>query len=99
MVSSLTRQYSLKEIEYKASLIIGMSGKQTTITNPEDPKAEPRKFAFDYSYWSHDGYKERPDGYLEPSNNKYADQVTLYSQYTKQFTELTLHYLLSLNIL
>ena len=69
-----------------------MSGNQTTITNPEDSKAQPRKFTFDYSYWSHDGYKERPgDGYLEPSSNKYADQVIKLHVYTffvctKQFS-------------
>nr|KAG5687659.1 hypothetical protein BaRGS_027551 [Batillaria attramentaria] len=32
-----------------------MSGNQTTIKNPEDKGAEPKKFAFDFSYWSHDG--------------------------------------------
>ena len=73
---SLTRQHNAREIARNATLIIGMSGKQTTISNPEDPKAEPRKFAFDYSYWSHDEYKERPDGYLEPSGARYADQVS-----------------------
>ena len=73
---SLTRQHNAREIARNATLIIGMSGKQTTISNPEDPKTEPRKFAFDYSYWSHDEYKERPDGYLEPSGARYADQVS-----------------------
>ena len=53
-----------------------MDGNTTTIKDPENPKAAPKKFAFDYSYWSHDGYKERPaDGYLEPTSAKYADQV------------------------
>ena len=52
-----------------------MSGNQTTLKNPDEPKAAPRRFAFDYSYWSHDGYKERKDGYLEPAQKKYADQV------------------------
>ncbi len=36
---------------------------------------EPRKFNFDFSYWSHDGFKELDDGYLEPAEKKYADQV------------------------
>merc|ERR1711976_1147206 len=42
-------------------------------------KAEPKKFAFDYSYWSHDGFKERAsDGYLEEASSKYADQRKVF---------------------
>ena len=42
--------------------------------------AEPKKFNFDFSYWSHDGFKEQADGYMVPdkshaNGNKYADQV------------------------
>ena len=42
--------------------------------------AEPRKFNFDFSYWSHDGFKEEANGYMVPdkshaNGNKYADQV------------------------
>ena len=42
--------------------------------------AEPRKFNFDFSYWSHDGFKEEGNGYMVPdkshaNGNKYADQV------------------------
>lgn len=52
-----------------------MNGPTTAIKDPENLKTEPKKFAFDYSYWSHDGFKERSDGYLEPTDTKYADQV------------------------
>ncbi len=43
-------------------------------------KEDPRKFNFDYSYWSHDGFKEEGNGYMvpdksHPSGSKYADQV------------------------
>ena len=31
-----------------------MSGPTTTIVNPED--GNKRDFAFDYSFWSHDGF-------------------------------------------
>ena len=37
---------------------------------------EPKKFTFDYSYWSHDGFSEREDGYLYPTEPRYADQVS-----------------------
>ena len=52
-----------------------MSGQNTEIKNPEEMSAEPKRFAFDHSYWSHDGFKERSDGYFEPDSAKYADQV------------------------
>jgi len=54
-----------------------MSGKTTTLVNPNNPKEEPRKFDFDYSYWSHDGYKELEDGYRAPKDGKYIDQVNI----------------------
>ena len=52
-----------------------MNGKTTEIKDPSVPSQEPKKFTFDFSYWSHDGFKERSDGYLEPTNPNYADQV------------------------
>ena len=55
-----------------------MDGNQTTIADPENLSAEPKKFSFDYSYWSHDGYKEEADGYLSPSDQKYADQKKVF---------------------
>ena len=54
-----------------------MSGNQTAIMDPAvmDRGGEPKKFSFDYSYWSHDGFREKENGYLEPTTPKYADQV------------------------
>ena len=52
-----------------------MQGNSTYITDPAAPDQEPRKFAFDFSYWSHDGFKELEDGYLSPTESHYADQV------------------------
>ena len=53
-----------------------MSGNTTEIRDPDNMSAPPKKFAYDHSYWSHDGYNERQDGYFEPANAKYADQVS-----------------------
>lgn len=38
------------------------------------------KFTFDYSYWSHDGFTEKPDGYLIPASasSKYASQQRVF---------------------
>ena len=52
-----------------------MQGNSTYISDPAAPDQEPRKFAFDFSYWSHDGFTELEDGYLSPTESHYADQV------------------------
>lgn len=54
-----------------------MSGQSTAILDPVlmDKNVEPKKFTFDQSYWSHDGFEEREDGYLCPTTTQYADQV------------------------
>lgn len=57
-----------------------MSGNTTTITDPSSSAGDgdsAKTFSFDYSYWSHDGFTEQEEGYLAPSNSKYADQVVL----------------------
>ena len=56
-----------------------MAGNTTEIKDPAAPNAEPRKFAFDYSYWSHDGFEEREDGYFTAVTPIYADQVGNWS--------------------
>jgi hypothetical protein len=50
------------------------NGGQTTIFDPSGEEDE-RTFTYDYSFWSHDGYKDRGDGYLEPDGptSKYHD--------------------------
>ena len=55
-----------------------MEGNTTLLRNPEEPDEEPRKFAFDYSYWSHDGFEAKEDGYLAPVKPNYCDQVHNY---------------------
>ncbi|XP_061187944.1 kinesin-like protein KIF28P [Saccostrea echinata] len=56
-----------------------MRGNSTYIKNPEDMAAEARSFAFDYSYWSHDEFKETSNGYLEPTGSRYADQRMVFN--------------------
>ncbi|XP_064640023.1 kinesin-like protein KIF28 isoform X2 [Lineus longissimus] len=76
-VAVRVRPFNQREKDRQAKLIIQMQGKTTLITNPES-KEEPKKFAFDFSYWSHDCFKERGDGYLEPTSNKYSDQRMVF---------------------
>ncbi|GFR94491.1 kinesin-like protein [Elysia marginata] len=68
-----------RETTRNAVAIIAMpTSQQTEIKDPSNLKAEPKKFAFDYSYWSHDGYTEGADGYLSPKSPKYADQKKVF---------------------
>jgi len=59
-----------------------MQGATTSIQDPNDPGSEPKKFAFDYSYWSHDGCKADANGYFaadpsHPNGKKFCDQVRI----------------------
>lgn len=71
----LNHSYNSRENARNATLIIEMNGNSTEIKDPDNMSADPKRFAFDHSYWSHDGFNERSDGYLEPAGAKYADQV------------------------
>ncbi|XP_059144638.1 kinesin-like protein KIF28P isoform X3 [Physella acuta] len=58
-----------------------MTGSTTVIKDPNS--GEEKKFNFDYSYWSHDGCKEMPDGTFvpdtsHPNGKKFADQKKVY---------------------
>lgn len=82
-VAVRVRPFNSREKARNAVLIIKMVGNSTYIKDPATPDQEPRKFAFDYSYWSHDGFKERDDGYLEPANRTYADQKLVFDDLGK----------------
>lgn len=79
-VAVRVRPFNGRETERNAKLIINMHGTTTEITNPEDP-TDVRKYSFDHSYWSHDGYEEAEDGYLNAAagNEQYVDQNQVFS--------------------
>lgn len=52
-----------------------MEKKDTVLLNPAKLQEQPKRFGFDYSYWSHDGFSVREDGYCKPDSAKYTDQV------------------------
>ena len=79
-VAVRVRPFNKREKDRKAKCIVTMNGPNTVITNPEGD-GETKKFAFDYSYWSFDGFKEKKDGYCEPDKShkhgsKFCDQVS-----------------------
>ncbi|XP_059148912.1 kinesin-like protein KIF28 isoform X2 [Physella acuta] len=78
-VAVRVRPFNQREKDRQAKLIIKMQGNMTSIKNPEAPGEEPKKFSFDYSYWSHDGYTTRADGILEAtSGSHYASQKDVF---------------------
>jgi len=62
--------------------VVLMDGNVTKIINPEDEDEEPREYAFDKSYWSHDRYKDRGDGVFVPDSedSPYADQDMVWDE-------------------
>lgn len=84
-VAVRVRPFNAREKQRNAKCIIEMHDQTTILFHPSLPSEEPKKFSFDYSYWSHDGFKQDiphdsasfcvPD----PSHingAKYTDQVT-----------------------
>lgn len=46
-----------------------------------------KKFAFDYSFWSHDGFVSREDGYSEAIDDRYADQQIVFEAVGKEILD------------
>eukprot|EP00002_Diphylleia_rotans_P040887 TRINITY_DN981_c0_g2_i7.p1 TRINITY_DN981_c0_g2~~TRINITY_DN981_c0_g2_i7.p1 ORF type:complete len:709 (-),score=147.59 TRINITY_DN981_c0_g2_i7:1785-3911(-) len=75
-VAVRVRPFNQREKDRNAKLIIQMDGNMTTITNPETE--EEKRFSYDFSYWSHDGFIDQ-DGLMVPENDKYADQQCVFN--------------------
>ena len=57
----------------RSKLCVKMKGDETILFDPSDKSVEPRKFTFDKSFWSHDGYVNKK-GAFKVKDDKYADQ-------------------------
>lgn len=68
------RPFNQREKDRGSTLIVEMNDGQTKLKDPESGKV--REFAFDKSYWSHDGFTTDPvTAYMSPNpGSKYADQ-------------------------
>ncbi|VDI33206.1 Hypothetical predicted protein, partial [Mytilus galloprovincialis] len=79
-VAVRVRPFNQREKDRTSKLIIKMQDQMTTIANPETPNEEPKKFSFDYSYWSHDGFTEDSAGNLlvDKAGSKYASQRRVF---------------------
>ena len=49
------RPFNQREIDLNCKLCVEMADKTTILIDTDDPKRN-RDFAFDYSFWSHDGF-------------------------------------------
>ena len=79
-VAVRVRPFNSRERQEGADLCVSMVGNMTKITNKAD--GSEKKFNFDYSYWSHDGFTEDPTtGVLRKSSpdSIYADQQTVFN--------------------
>ena len=84
-VAVRVRPFNTREKDNNSNCCIEMIQNQTTI---KDELGQPRTFTFDYSFWSHDCYIEKEDGYLAPdSSGKYADQNLVFDYLGKQILD------------
>ncbi|CAD5220541.1 unnamed protein product [Bursaphelenchus xylophilus] len=84
IVAVRVRPFNDREKQRNAQLIINMPNNTVTeIRDPNNPNDEPKRFTFDHSYWSHDGYKTEKNGYFSPANEKYADQKKVFDDLGK----------------
>lgn len=74
-VAVRVRPFNDREKGRGAKLVVAMEGKQTHLVNPNNTSEKPKIFTYDHSYWSHDGFVTKDDGYWEPTSTRYTDQV------------------------
>ena len=79
------RPFNSREKERESECIIDMPGGNQTII--KDELGREKKFTFDHSFWSHDGFRTLENGYLEPEDEKYADQKYVFDTVGKQILD------------
>ena len=85
VVGVRVRPFNTREKDNNSVCVIEMNGNQTTIKNE---LGQPHTFTFDHSFWSHDCYIEKENGYLAPDKSgKYADQIFVYNALGKQILD------------
>lgn len=77
IVGVRVRPFNQREISLNSQLCVKMTDQTTTLI---DKVGNEKNFTFDHSFWSHDGYKEREDGYLESTSTQFADQQSIYNK-------------------
>jgi kinesin family protein 1 len=79
-VAVRVRPFNTREKDRGAKLIVEMKGATTKLHSADGSGEEPKTFTFDYSYWSHDGFTEQPDGVLAANpGSSYASQQIVFN--------------------
>jgi len=85
------RPFNEREKKLGAQLCVDVDGATTILQNPPDVAAESgkgqeaKKFTFDASFWSHDGFEDDSGGYSRAlPGSKYADQQKVFDTFGKK---------------
>ena len=85
VVGVRVRPFNTREKDRQSVCCIEMPGANQTIIR--DELGKEKKFTFDHSFWSHDGFRVLEDGYMEPDDDKYADQKIVFDTVGKQILD------------
>jgi hypothetical protein len=86
------RPFNEREKKLGATVCVDVDGPATIIQPPEGAETvegkktilEPKKFTFDASFWSHDGFEESESGYMVAApGSRYADQRLVFNTFGK----------------
>ena len=77
-VAVRVRPFNTREMELQSELCLDMHHNTTTIKDISS--GATRDFTFDYSFWSHDNFETREDGYYVACTDKYCDQRSVYDK-------------------
>ena len=85
VVGVRVRPFNQREKQRESVCCIDMPGNnQTKIV---DDTGKEKTFTFDHSFWSHDGFRTLENGYMEPEDDKYADQKIVFDTVGKQILD------------
>ena len=85
VVGVRVRPFNQREKDRQSVCCIEMPGNNQTIIH--DELGKEKKFTFDHSFWSHDGFRTLENGYMEPDDDKYADQKIVFDTVGKQILD------------
>lgn len=82
-VAVRVRPFNTREKELGCKCIVQMSNPMTSLLPHEGE--EEKKFTFDYSFWSFDGFDTQENGFLKKAaGSQYADQQFVYEELGKK---------------
>jgi len=85
VVGVRVRPFNAREKDRNSICCIEMPGGNQTIIR--DDLGKEKKYTFDHSFWSHDGFRVLEDGYFEPEDDKYSDQKIVFNTVGKQILD------------